>query len=158
MPSAIVVVFHEQLYADVVSVQTSTQSVVPLGAYWNLTLATPRFELAVAVSATVPVSGVFTVPSETATVLKSAAAPIVVGEVDFAVKSAPDDTTPAVAAPNSDEQDEDGAAHAAPSTARRWASAPSWRHRRVRLKPAISSAGRAITNIRTSRRPSEASA
>ena len=99
MPSAIVVVFHEQVYAEVVSVQTSAQSVVPLGAYWNLTLATPRFELAVAVSPTVPLNGVFTVPSETATVLKSAAAPIVVGEVDFAVKSAPDDTTPVVAAP-----------------------------------------------------------
>ena len=93
--------FHGQLYADVVSVQTSTQSVVPLGAYWNLTLATPRFEPAVADSVGVPVSGVLTVPSETVTVLKSAAAPIVVGEVDFAVKSAPDDTTPAVAAPNS---------------------------------------------------------
>ena len=99
MPSAIVVVFHGQLYADVVSVQTSTQSVVPLGAYWNLTLATPRFEPAVADSVGVPVSGVLTVPSETVTVLKSAAAPIVVGEVDFAVKSAPDDTTPPVATP-----------------------------------------------------------
>ena len=78
--------------------QTSTQSVVPLGAYWNFTLATPRFELAVAASVTLPVSGVPTALRETATVLKSAAAPIVVGEVERAVKSAPDDTTPPVVA------------------------------------------------------------
>ncbi len=138
--------------------QTSVQSVVPVGAYWNLTLATPRFELAVADSATVPVSGVLTVPSETATVLKSAAAPIVVGEVDFAVKSAPDAATPPRGDAEHGEQHEQRAAHAAPSSARRSASAPSWRHRRERLKPAISSAGRAITNMRTSRRPSAASA
>ena len=80
------------------SVQTSTQSIVPAGAYWNFTLATPRFDDAVAASATLPVSGVPTAFSETATVLKSAAAVIVVGDDDCAVKSAPEDAIPAVAA------------------------------------------------------------
>ena len=80
------------------SVQTSTQSVVPAGAYWNLTLAMPRSDEAVADSVTLPVSGVATAARVTATVLKSAAVVTVVGDDDFAVKSAPEVPIPAVAA------------------------------------------------------------
>ena len=50
------------------------------------------------------------------------------------------------------------ALHAAPSIARRWASMPSWRHRRARLKAAIRSAGSAIASMRTFLMPSAESA
>ena len=104
----------------------------------------PRFELAVAASAAVPVSVVAGALKLTATVLKSAAVPTAVGELELAVKSAPE-----VASPEDGEDAErgkHGAAHVAAS------SVPSSRHRRARLAPAISSAGSAMTIMRTSRR------
>ena len=68
----------------------STQSLVPVGAYWIFTDAMPRSEVAVALSATVPVSGEPGLLRLTTTVLKSAAVVIDAVEYELAVKSAPD--------------------------------------------------------------------
>jgi len=75
---------------DDVSVQTSTQSPVPVGAYWIFTDAIPRSEVAVALSATALVSGEPGLLRLTTTVLKSAAVVIEAVEYELAVKSAPD--------------------------------------------------------------------
>ena len=73
----------------------STQSLVPVGAYWIFTDAMPRSEVAVALSGTVPVSGEPGLVRLTATVLKSAAVAIDAVEYELAVKSAPDAPAPA---------------------------------------------------------------
>ena len=72
----------------------STQSLVPVGAYWIFTDAMPRSEVAVALSGTVPVSGEPGLVRLTATVLKSAAVAIDAVEYELAVKSAPDAPAP----------------------------------------------------------------
>src|SRR5215210_2544701 len=58
MPSATAVVTKLQVYGELASVQMVVQVLVPVGAYWNLTSATPEPKsVAVPVMATVPCSG-----------------------------------------------------------------------------------------------------
>src|SRR3954453_23484174 len=76
----------------------STQSGVPAGADWNVTEAIPRPAVAVALTGTLPVRVEASAPSETATVLKSAAAVSDPVEAEFAVKPAPDAVIPPVKA------------------------------------------------------------
>ena len=120
----------------------------------------PRSEEAVAESAALPRSGPDGAVSETATVLKSAAAAkLLADDAVLAAKSAPLDVTPpALSSAITASTVSSGAAHAGSWSARRRASSPSERHSRPRLNSAISRAGSAITAMRTSRRPSAARA
>jgi hypothetical protein len=87
-----------QVKGAIVSVQTSVQVPAPAGEVWMRTLATPRSELAVAASATVPRRTAPGSVSETETELKSvAAAKVLPVELVAAVKSAPEPVTPAPA-------------------------------------------------------------
>ena len=85
------VVLQSHVYGAAVAMQASVHVLPPAGACWNVTCAMPRSELAVALSATVPVRGEPGSANDTATVLKSAAVVNVLGAlVDTAVKPAPD--------------------------------------------------------------------